>query len=269
MTAIDQLWSSVLSNTDTAYKKETTGTSVEGSFKKVLKSALEAPENLNAFFTEASKKYGISEKLLKAVAKAESNFNPSATSSKGAAGVMQLMPATAKSLGVADPYDAKSNIMGGARYLKENLDRYNGDVELTLAAYNAGSNNVSKYGGIPPFKETREYVEKIMGYLGKSEETDYSSYGTDSNSIKSGSYMSDNLLSYGSYGAQDSLSDNNIVNIIKALTGNSSQNTVEDLDSQKSNYLYLIELMKLRMQMASNSISGLYDTTGSSEGSVL
>ena len=260
MTAIDQLWKSVLLNTDTAYKKETT-TSVDGSFKKVLKSALEAPENLNSYFTEASKKYGVSEKLLKAVAKAESNFNSSATSSKGAAGVMQLMPATAKSLGVDDPYDAKSNIMGGAKYLKENLDRYDGNVELTLAAYNAGSNNVSKYGGIPPFKETKEYVEKIMGYLGNSEETANSGYYTYSNSLKSGSYSS--------YGEQDSLSDYSLVNMMKALTSDSSQSNAVDLDSQKSNYLYLIELMKLRMQMASNSISGLDDTTDSAEGSIL
>ena len=260
MTAIDQLWKSVLSNTDTAYKKETT-TSVDGSFKKVLNSALEAPENLTAYFTEASKKYGVSEKLLKAVAKAESNFNSSATSSKGAAGVMQLMPATAKSLGVDDPYDAKSNIMGGAKYLKENLDRYDGNVELTLAAYNAGSNNVSKYGGIPPFKETKEYVEKIMGYLGNSEETANSGYYTYSNSLKSGSYSS--------YGEQDSLSDYSLVNMMKALTSDSSQSNAVDLDSQKSNYLYLIELMKLRMQMASNSISGLDDTTDSAEGSIL
>lgn len=127
-----------------------------------------SPAELDPIFKQAADKYGIDEKLLKAVAKAESNFNPSVVSSAGAIGVMQLMPSTASSLGVSNPYDAKDNIMGGAKYLSRLLAKYNGNISLALAAYNAGSGNVEKYGGIPPFKETQNYVRKILGYLGSS-----------------------------------------------------------------------------------------------------
>ena len=125
-----------------------------------------APADLEPIFEQAAQQYGISKDLLKAVAKAESNFNPSVVSSAGAIGVMQLMPDTAKSLGVTNPYDATENIMGGARYLSQLLSQYNGDTALALAAYNAGSGNVAKYGGIPPFKETQNYVNKILADAG-------------------------------------------------------------------------------------------------------
>ena len=125
-----------------------------------------APADLEPIFEQAAQQYGISKDLLKAVAKAESNFNPSVVSSAGAIGVMQRMPDTAKSLGVTNPYDATENIMGGARYLSQLLSQYNGDTALALAAYNAGSGNVAKYGGIPPFKETQTYVNKILADAG-------------------------------------------------------------------------------------------------------
>ena len=130
--------------------------------------SVSSPENLEEYFKEASETYGVDINLLKAIARQESNFNPSATSSAGAMGVMQLMPSTAKGLGVTNAYDAQENIMGGAKLMAQNLKKYNGDVSLALAAYNAGSGNVDKYGGIPPFKETQNYVKKVLGYYQNS-----------------------------------------------------------------------------------------------------
>lgn len=122
-------------------------------------------ETLEAVFQKAADTYGVSANLLKAIAKAESNFTQYATSKSGAMGIMQLMPSTAASLGVTDAYDIEQNIMGGANLISQLLIKYNGDTSLALAAYNAGSGNVDKYGGIPPFTETQNYVSKIMGYL--------------------------------------------------------------------------------------------------------
>ena len=127
--------------------------------------------DLDAIFEAASRKYNISVDLLKAVARAESNFRPDATSRCGAMGVMQLMPGTAKALGVTDAYDPEQNIMGGADYLRQMLDKFNGDVSLALAAYNAGPGAVTKYGGIPPYNETQNYVKIVLGYLGDGEVT--------------------------------------------------------------------------------------------------
>ncbi len=128
-------------------------------------SYLKTDKNLEDIFAEAAQTYGVSVELLKAMAKQESNFNPNAVSKAGAIGVMQLMPATAAGLGVTNAYDPYQNVMGGAKYIRQMLDKYNGNVSLALAAYNAGSNNVDKYGGIPPFAETQDYVAKITGYL--------------------------------------------------------------------------------------------------------
>ena len=113
--------------------------------------------------------YGVRKDLLIAVARAESNFNASVVSGAGAIGIMQLMPETARNLGVKDPYNATDNIMGGAKYLSRLLSQYNGNISLALAAYNAGSGNVEKYGGIPPFKETQTYVRKILADIGETE----------------------------------------------------------------------------------------------------
>ena len=136
------------------------------SFSDTLQNT--ASTSLDAIFQKASEKYDVPVSLLKAIGKAESNFNPNAVSGAGAQGVMQLMPATAKSLGVTNSFDAEQNIMGGAKYIKQMLDRYDGNTKLALAAYNAGSGNVQKYGGIPPFKETQNYVKKVMAYAGET-----------------------------------------------------------------------------------------------------
>ena len=122
-------------------------------------------DELETIFEDAANTYGVSSNLLKSIAKAESGFNASAISSAGAIGIMQLMPATAASLGVTNSYDAKENIMGGAKYISQLLSQYSGNISLALAAYNAGSANVDKYGGIPPFTETQTYVQKVLSYM--------------------------------------------------------------------------------------------------------
>ena len=127
--------------------------------------------NLDSIFKEAANKYGVSERLLKAIAYTESGFQSNATSSSGAMGIMQLMPSTASAYGVSDPYDAYQNIMGGANLISQLLAKYNGDTSLALAAYNAGSANVDKYGGIPPFSETQNYVQKVLSYMGSDTNT--------------------------------------------------------------------------------------------------
>jgi soluble lytic murein transglycosylase-like protein len=119
---------------------------------------------LAPLLNDSAERAGVAPDLVEAVAWAESRFNPDAVSHRGAIGPMQLMPATAKEIGV-DPFDIAQNIDGGARYLRKLIDTFDGDVNLALAAYNAGPAAVRAHGGTPPYRETQAYVAKVLGYM--------------------------------------------------------------------------------------------------------
>ena len=199
------------------------------SFQEVLQEKVSSSGgSMDAIFAEASSCYNLPVGLLKAVATVESNFNPTAVSSAGAMGVMQLMPRTAQGLGVTDPFDARQNIMGGAQYLRQQLNRF-GDVRLALAAYNAGPGNVSKYGGMPPFPGTQRYVDKIMGIWGEEAQDsvegfyNYTAFGS----------MNSGMSSLGVLGGYD-----NTLGSLNSLLGNlgSSYNSLGSLGSYGSSY---------------------------------
>lgn len=122
------------------------------------------PPPFISYIIQASQAYEVDSALIRAIIMVESSCNPRAVSHRGARGLMQLMPVTAKWLGVDDAFDPALNIDGGVRYLKRLLDRFDGNIELALAAYNAGSRYVYKYGGIPPFRATRIYIKKVLWY---------------------------------------------------------------------------------------------------------
>ena len=119
-------------------------------------------EPLGALIERTARRYGVDPALANAVAKTESNYDVNATSSAGAAGVMQLMPETARALGVENLYDPAENVEGGVKYLKEMLTTFDGDVTKAVAAYNAGPQAVKRYQGVPPYAETQEYVRKVL-----------------------------------------------------------------------------------------------------------
>ncbi len=164
------------------------------SSAKVLNSVTECPVDLYSIFEEAANTFGVSVNLLTSIARAESNFRTDAVSSAGAVGIMQLMPATAASLGVTNSYDARENIMGGAKYISQLLSKYNGNTALALAAYNAGSGNVDQYGGIPPFTETQNYVQKVLSYMKTEDYTDVKD--ALSTMLSSGSIGEDSLSAF-------------------------------------------------------------------------
>lgn len=185
-------------------------------FSDILSEKSSISEYMDSIFQKASAQYDVPANLLKAVAKAESSFNPKAVSGSGAAGVMQLMPKTAEYLGVKDIFDAEQNIMGGAKYLSELIKKYDGNTALALAAYNAGSGNVAKYGGIPPFNETKNYISKVMSYAKEGMDTSY-------------------------FSATNSSSD---------ISNKTAENIYNFNDFSNENYLLFIENLKLEMSNA-------------------
>ena len=132
--------------------------------RRVRRLKTNASRRYDHLIIRASEKHGVSFSLLKAIIKAESDFNPKAVSKRGAMGLMQIMPENVRLLHIKDPFDPWENIMGGTRYFKEMLRRYPGRLPLAIAAYNAGPQAVDRYNNIPPFPETRQYVKKVLRY---------------------------------------------------------------------------------------------------------
>lgn len=174
-----------LASVDPSELKDLANHRASGTFKPSL--ARPEPVKELKFFTRynssikrAAKKYRLDHRLISAVVQVESQFNPMALSRTGAMGLMQLMPSTAKQLGVENPYNPEQNIEGGAKYLRYLVERFNGDVTLALAAYNSGPLNVEKYGKVPPFAETKRYVSKIYDLYKGSRKINLSATGGNS-----------------------------------------------------------------------------------------
>lgn len=154
------------SSTPAATTASTTATTAGGSrFAETLRSVQHRGRDLDPIFAKAAATYGVPQELLRAIAFHESGFQTDAVSHAGAMGLMQLMPVAAQAMGVSDPFDPEQNVMGGAKLLGQYLEKYDGNLKLTLAAYGAGCGSVAKYNGIPPYKETQNFVADIMSVV--------------------------------------------------------------------------------------------------------
>ena len=235
--------------------QKTSKTKESISFAQSYQEKLRVSESLDSIFEEAAQIYGVDVNLLKAIGKAESNFQADAKSSAGAMGIMQIMPATANEYGVTNPYDPRQNIMAGAREISTLLERYDGDLELALAGYNAGIGNVAKYGGVPPFRETQNYIKKVMDYMqtpittGKTVLEDSSSANlVQNNSLKISTtpyYFGMNAL-----GGVMNLSSIPI-NYGQTVLNNTTEvgaSALAEMDYQKMFY-YMLEQMKYNMDV--------------------
>ena len=143
--------------------------STDPNYKRLARGRAVSSAAIDEAIEEAATKHNVDPNLVRALVKVESNFNPRAVSRKGAMGLMQLMPATARELNVTNPFDPEQNVDAGVRHLKHLLENFNGDVGLSLAAYNAGQGAVQRSGGVPPFAETRNYVRRITSLYGKGD----------------------------------------------------------------------------------------------------
>ena len=245
--------------------------STSTDFSSLLQSAVNATDkkqtgessSMSTIFDRAAAAFNVPVTLLKAVAKNESNFDADAVSSCGAQGVMQLMPSTAKSLGVTNSLDAEQNIMGGAKYLSQMLSRYDGDTTLALAAYNAGSGNVAKYGGVPPFKETQTYIARVL----KDSGADITAPTTQLPSLTSilGSSLSSNFGSSDSSDFDSTLtsllgaSSSGSLSDLSNLSSSSGTNSLNGLDS------LLNKISSLRGTTGAAATTAASDTTGKVE----
>lgn len=143
-------------------------TSTDPNYAALSRGHRVSSGEIDAAIDQSAQKHNVDANLVRALIQQESNFNPAAVSNKGAMGLMQLMPGTARQLGVTDPFDPQQNVDAGVRHLKQLLDNYNGDVRLGLAAYNAGEGAVARNNGVPPYRETQDYVKRITNRAGLS-----------------------------------------------------------------------------------------------------
>ena len=146
---------------------ETNTAQLRGQQQASPQTEVEDDPLFRSIIQEASDRYEVEPELIHAIIMAESSYNPKAVSRKGARGLMQLMPSTAKALGVKDSFNPEHNIDGGVRYFRQLLDRFGGDVKMALAAYNAGIRKVREYKGVPPFESTRYYINRVFSYYNR------------------------------------------------------------------------------------------------------